>query len=129
MNPNCTRRIDSTVVSQPLFLLNNRLVHDWSLGFAQRIERDAGKDLVAQVERACLIAWGRPLEADERQVAAVGLAGLIEQWREQPARGEAKPEESEKSEKTERELATPELLGLADFCQALFNTGEFLYVD
>ena len=127
MNPNCTRRIDSTVVSQPLFLLNNRLVHDWSLGFTQRIEREAGKDLVAQVERACLVAWGRPLEADERQVAAAGLARLIEQWREQPAKEE--DQKDEKSEKTERELAPPELLGLADFCQALFNTGEFLYVD
>jgi hypothetical protein len=110
-----------------LFLLNNRLVHDWSLGFAQRIEREAGKDLVAQVERACLVAWGRPLEADERQVAAAGLARLIEQWREQPAKEE--DQKDEKSEKTERELAPPELLGLADFCQALFNTGEFLYVD
>jgi len=129
MNPNCTRRIDSTVVSQPLFLLNNRLVHDWSLGFAQRIEREAGKDLVAQVERACLVAWGRPLEADERKVAAAGLARLIEQWREQPAGEETQDKKEGKSEKTERQLASPELLGLADFCQALFNTGEFLYVD
>ena len=40
MNPNCTQRMDSTVVSQPLHLLNNKMIYELSRALAERVERE-----------------------------------------------------------------------------------------
>ena len=138
MNPNCTRRIESTVVSQPLFLLNNRLVHDWSLGFAMRVQSAVGNNVSDQVGHACLLAWGRPPRDTEQQAAEAALRSMVEKWRAETREteqaisdqeGEVTHPFSVASRRERRNQASPEVLGLADFCHALFNTGKFLYVD
>ena len=76
MNPNCLERRGSTVAPQALHLLNNGMVRQLAEAFARRVEREAGKDAQKQVERAYLIALGRPASEREREVGVAALGRL-----------------------------------------------------
>lgn len=117
MNPNCTRRQDSTVVSQPLYLLNNGVIHDLAGDFARRVAEEAGDEPGDRVDRAWLLAFGRPITNAERNVSLAGLEQLTADWQTQLADS---PDESGPS---------PADRALADFCHTLINSADFLYVD
>jgi hypothetical protein len=112
MNPNCLERKRSTVVSQPLHLLHNRMVHDLSRSFAERVRREAGDDLQRQIDRAAVIAWGRPPSGPQHQAARESIERLAQSW-------------SESSDPPD----DPRQQALADYCHALINSAAFLYVD
>ncbi len=65
----CARRESSTHALQALELLNGRLANDLAGAFARRLRREAGTDPAGQVERAFLLASGRPPAARERDLA------------------------------------------------------------
>ncbi|HZY88095.1 MAG TPA: DUF1553 domain-containing protein, partial [Gemmataceae bacterium] len=74
-------RAVTTTPLQALALLNNALVLRTARDFAERLEREAGGDVGRQVRRAYLLAYGRPPNAAEaelatRAVRAHGLAVL-----------------------------------------------------
>jgi cytochrome c553 len=75
----CARRESSTHAPQALELLNGRLSNDLADSFARRLEREAGPDPERMIDRAFLLAMGRPPTSDER---ILSLAFL----REQPLR-------------------------------------------
>ncbi len=56
----CARRESSTHALQALELLNGKQANDLARSFARRLEREAGPDRAQQVERAYLLAAGRP---------------------------------------------------------------------
>ena len=62
----CPRRNVSTVAPQALTLLNNPFATEMANAFAERIQREAGDEPGAQVERAFALAFQRPPEAAER---------------------------------------------------------------
>jgi hypothetical protein len=98
----CSRRDVSTVPLQPLFLLNDPFVRDRSRRFAARVRSNAGDDAGSQVDVAFELALGRPPDESERHMCAEFLAD---------AGSRATNDD-----------------GLVDFCQALFNLDEFLYI-
>jgi mono/diheme cytochrome c family protein len=116
MNPNCTQRRNSTVVSQPLFLLNNRTVYELAASFASRVRSEVGDDPTAQFERAFLLAYARPPSDEERQVGLRSLVELSKLWQ---SRAEKQP--AGKLPVSER--------ALADLCHILLNSAAFLFVD
>jgi hypothetical protein len=61
----CPRRNRSTVAPQALSLLNSPLAVTAAKKFAERVEREAGADHKAQVERAFALALQRQPAADE----------------------------------------------------------------
>jgi mono/diheme cytochrome c family protein len=61
----CPRRNRSTVAPQALSLLNSPLAVAAAKKFAERVEREAGADRKAQIERAFALALGRKPAADE----------------------------------------------------------------
>jgi hypothetical protein len=71
-------RAVTTTPLQALALLNNALVLREAEQFAERLRREAGPDVDAQVRRAYLLAYGRPPDAGElaRARAAVREHGL-----------------------------------------------------
>tara|TARA_R110002111_G_scaffold82364_3_gene129804 strand:- start:250 stop:1149 length:900 start_codon:yes stop_codon:yes gene_type:complete len=110
MNPNCTERKNSNVVSQPLLLVNNRLVHDLADHFARRVRAEAGEDPQQRIERAYQLAFQRPPTPAETELAlnSIQLLSL-------PA------EEGTKSESAQN--------GFTEYCHVLLNSAEFLYLD
>jgi len=91
----------TTTPTQALTLLNDPLILRQAALFAQRVEREAGADPAQQAERAYRLAFGRSPTASERTLAVQFLKN-----RKSP----------------------PDSTPLADFCHAVVNLNEFVYV-
>jgi hypothetical protein len=97
----CARRHVSTVPLQALYLLNNDFAFERAKAFARRVEALAGADRERQVEAAFALALGRAPDDADRAAARRFFAGQ-----------EGEPR-----------------LGLIQFCQALLNVNEFVYLE
>jgi hypothetical protein len=103
-------RAVSTVSPQALALMNNEFVLQQAFFFAERVAKEAGADKRAQVVRAFEIALNRPPNAKEIEWSLSFLKSQAEGF---ARRKDEKPEES----------------ALRDFCHAIINLNEFVYVD
>lgn len=115
MNPNCIQRMDSTVVSQPLHLLNNQMIYDLAGSFADRVEREAGPDLQRQIQHAWLVALNRSPSDEELKISLQALSELATKWQTELG--------AENRSQSARHNA------LRDYCHALINSAAFLYID
>ncbi len=113
----CERRVSSTVATQSLLMMNSSFALEQAGYFAQRLRREAPGDLTAQVTRAWQLAHQRPPLAVEEDLAVQYIAQQVQQMQQQPAADPAAP------------AADHELAALANLCQALLCSNEFLYVD
>lgn len=95
----CARRNRSTVAPQALILMNNQVLHIHAARFAERLEKEAGGDKEKFVKLAFEHAYARVPSKEE---IARSLAFL--------ASG-ASPQAAQR-----------------DFCQAIFNSNEFVYI-
>ena len=104
MHNSCARRAVTTTAPQALLLLNG----DFALERARRLGADLARqfptDDAGLAARAYRLAWGRPAADDEVQLAVKFLAAQTAALHSRDA-------------------------AVADFCHALLNTNEFLYVD
>lgn len=122
MNPNCTVRKNSTVVSQPLLLVNNKMVYDIAALFAKRIQAQTGGDSKKQVDAVYQLAFQRDPLPEERKIALASLRLLGQSKEATMPLVARKPEEAKKQNKTAHD-------GLSNFCHVLLNSAEFLYID
>jgi hypothetical protein len=113
LNPNCEIRNRSTVAPQSLLLMNNEFVLAQSQALAQRVIDLAGKNRREQVRLAWRLALSQ--EPDESNIDAA-VAFVAEQ-------------EQELSVQPPDKAPPAETGALASFCQALFSSNAFLYVD
>ena len=103
-------RAVSTVSPQALALMNNEFVLQQAGFFAERVVKEAGKEKRAQVIRAYNIALNRA--PSEKEV----------EWSLSFLKSQAEGHAQRKSEE-------PEKAALRDFCHAIINLNEFVYVD
>ncbi|HZY90999.1 MAG TPA: DUF1553 domain-containing protein, partial [Gemmataceae bacterium] len=104
----CPVRPVSTFAPQALILLNGPFLQGQAKALAARLAREAGPAAADRVGRAYRLALGRPPRPAELRLALDFLAGQAELLRDRPDAGRA---------------------SLADFCLALLNCNEFLYVE
>ncbi len=112
MEPNCERRVVSTVATQSLALLNSDFVQEQARACAQRVKELTGPEGTegARVERLWQLVYSRaPREAE--------VSAALDYLQAQTA------------EFTAQQSKTPAELALASLCQILFSSNEFLYVD
>jgi len=76
MTPNCVDRVDSTVATQALHLMNNGMIDDLADSLARRVAQEAGGDPKQQVEKLYWMALSRPPDDEERRLSMEGLAKL-----------------------------------------------------
>jgi hypothetical protein len=76
MTPNCVDRVDSTVATQALHMMNNGMVDDLADSFAKRVAQEAGDDPKQQVEKLYWMALSRPPDDEERKLSVESLAKL-----------------------------------------------------
>jgi len=78
----CERRNRSTIAPQALLMMNNNFVIMEARFFAERVRRESGDDVRAQVERAYRLALSRPPQESELSAATAYIRstpnGLIE---------------------------------------------------
>jgi mono/diheme cytochrome c family protein len=110
----CGQRVNTTVAPQALAMLNDPFVRLRSEEFSQRLQREAGSDLNAQIKLAFQLGLARQPDEEEFSVAQAFLTG-------QAAARQLH------DTKLAEEAATA--LALTDFCQMLFSFNEFIYVD
>ncbi len=112
--PNCTIRNSSTVAPQSLMLMNNEFVHHQSEVFAAQVCKDVGKDLRTQAR----FAWVSALATQPTQAQLDSTVTFLEST----ARDLAHLNSEKEPELNMRKA-------LSVYCQALFNSNAFLYVD
>jgi hypothetical protein len=109
----CGRRDQTTVAPQALSLLNDAFVRTRAVEMAARLIGEGG-DEASLANRAFELALSRLPTASERSAA-------IEFVKSQTARRQARD--------AGKAAAEVRAAAVADFCQALFSTNEFLYID
>ncbi len=112
------RRNVTNVPTQALTLLNGGFVNQQAERFADRLEREAGAEPAAQVERAFLLTVCR----SPSQVERATLLGFLErESRNRLAEG-ARAEGALTGDQARHEA-------LVQLCRAIFNMNEFVYPD
>lgn len=102
MHHSCPRRTQTTTAPQSLLLLNGELALEQARTWATRLRSQYGSDLPALVNAAYRQAFARAAVADEVQAAAEFITV---------------------------QSAASGADAIADFCHALINANEFIYVD
>jgi hypothetical protein len=120
----CPVRSVSTFAPQALILLNGPFVQEQSKALAVRLLREAGSDCEAQVRRAYQLALARPPRASELALAREFLASQTTLLRDRLRARQRVELVAEAPDTTEPAAAA----ALADFCLALLNSNEFVYV-
>ena len=103
-------RATSTVSPQALALMNNEFILEQAKFFAERVTTEAGADVNQQIARAFQIALHRKPSVKEQDWSLNFL-------------------KSQTAGYTQRKQERPEVAALRDFCHAIMNLNEFLYVD
>jgi mono/diheme cytochrome c family protein len=104
------QRNTTTIAPQALLLMNNPFVRSCAESLAKRIAPPESKPLADTVTHAYLVALGRKPTARELDVSVAFLK-----------------EQTAAYQKDGKNNATQ--LALADFCQALMESNEFIYID
>jgi len=121
----CPRRNATVTPTQPLALMNDEQVMDWSRVLASRVLNDSGLSAEQQIERAYCLAFSRAPKPEESKSILEFLdqqSGLI-------------AERMAKSDKVPMPDAVPEGMpparaaAFVDVCHALLNSNEFIYMN
>ncbi len=118
MNPNCIERAESTVVSQALYLWNNKMMYELSHAFANRIEGEVTESLTDQVDHIYMLAFNRPPSAEEQSLGIAALGTLAEVLTQ---------ELTDLGTEKQRELILNR--ALTEYCHTILNSAAFIYVD
>jgi hypothetical protein len=79
-NASTAQRGSSTTTLQALYLMNNPFVHEQARLFAARLQREGASD-AERIERAFLLAFGRPASAEDRALSLAYLGQVREKLR------------------------------------------------
>ena len=99
-NATCDRRRTSVTALQSLAMYNGELINEEAKHFADRVRKEAGPNVRAELQRAFELAFDRRMNAREE-------SRLVDFVMSAPT-----PQE-----------------GLAGMCRILFNSNEFIYMD
>ena len=102
------KRNESTVAPQALAMLNSPFIRELSGGFAKRVRPDAKTSLADAVTSAYRLALARTPSSSEKEAMQTFIKAQTAS-----RKGQANAEE----------------LAVRDFCQLLFCSNEFVYVD
>lgn len=112
--PNCTQRPTSNVAPQALMLMNSDFIVAMAAGFARRLMDDSPREQTGQLRRGWELAFNRV--PNDNQLRAAGSF-----FRTQLATLQEDLPELDDSARHQ--------LALTTYCQALFSSNRFLYIE
>jgi hypothetical protein len=121
----CGRRGTTTTALQALTYLNSDQTVDWARAFAGRVIAQAGADRSRQVDAAWRMAYSRPPSGPEKDTALTFLDqdAKTVAGRNEPGAKLTVPDNLPAS------VDATEAAALVDFCHALMNSSEFVYIN
>ena len=139
MHNSCPRRDETVTAPQALELLNSAFTDEEAHRWAKRLAAEFGQERAAIIRGAFQEGFGRLPTEDELKGARDFLSAELNYERDEAAAKlpsqaaiapNGKPALAGRAPSTAAaENSTPEMEALADFCHALINSSEFLYVD
>ncbi len=121
----CPRRFRTVIPSQSLQLMNDALVLKWSQALASRVLNDGGLQPAQQVGRAFRIVLSRaPQPREEKEVL-----NFLDEQSTLIAGRLANNEKVLLPENPPAGVDPAHVAAFVDFCHALLNSNEFLYVN
>jgi len=126
MHESCARRSQTTVAPQALMVLNSGMIINFAKSFAERLRTEHPRaDVPTTVRHAYLLAFCREPSEDETKMAVRFIARqrqmAAEAYRDADANGGAA--------ELPKDMELPMVAALTDFCHALMNANEFIYID
>jgi len=121
----CPRRNATVTPTQPLALMNDELVMDWSRVLATRVLDDRGLSAEQQIERAYRLAFSRAPKPKESQLVLDFLNQQSALIGERLAKGEKVPVPDSIPEG----MAPARAAAFVGFCHILLNSNEFIYMN
>ena len=106
----CPVRQTTTVPTQALTLLNNRIVGEQARAMAQRLTREAGNDVEKFVRQAWLLSYSRTVGEAELKLA-LNFISVAEDAKTKAGKPDARS------------------AALVEFCMGVMNTTEFIYTN
>jgi hypothetical protein len=138
----CPRRYETLVPTQALTLMNSATTHDQAHEFARRLYSECGSNLERISERAWLLAFNRPVSPPEKRRVLEFFHQRAESFRKSGVLVTAMHEDRLEANKSADNLGNephppsePRAFAawletaLTEFCLALFNANEFVFVD
>jgi Protein of unknown function (DUF1553) len=119
------RRSVTSVAPQALTLFNGHFVNEQAVHFAGRLEREAGPEPAAQVERAWRLLLGRSPKPAERAAALEFLAAEKKHLLAEASAPQNAPEKPDEK----ADVPDPARRALIQLCRVLFNLNELVYPD
>ena len=118
MHNSCSRRLTTTTAPQALLLLNGDFTLERGQALAETLHKRFGGDEARMIASGYRLAWNRQPSTEEIQLGLRFLSKQTEKLRtRQRADGGA------------MDGAAARRAALTDFCHALLNTNEFLFID
>lgn len=126
ISESCATREVTTVTPQVFALFNSKFAHEQSHALAQRILREVGQDPEKQIDRAFELSLQRKPSASEK---AKSLA-FLGQPSPSSLTNLTRAEGSEPQARSPLVDTTTAYKGsLSDFCMAMFNINEFIFLE
>jgi hypothetical protein len=117
LHNSCSRRVNTTTAPQALLMLNGDLTLENARTWAGKLLARHGSDDGTLVAQAYRFAWGRPATVEEVGLGVRFVAAQVERLQKRAAGLRTMTPADARS------------AAVADFCHALLNSNEFLYVD
>jgi hypothetical protein len=121
----CPRRNATVTPTQPLALMNDELVMDWSRVLASRVLDDSGLSSEQQIERAYRLVFSRAPQSKESQLVLDFLNQQSALVAERLARNEKVP----LPDSIPEGMAPARAAAFVGFCHILLNSNEFIYMN
>jgi hypothetical protein len=121
----CARRYATVSPTQPLVLMNDDLVREWSRALAGRVLNDGGLSPEQQVERVFRIVFSRAPNRDER----IAILDFLKQQAAEISTRLARDEQVAMPERVPQGMDPARAAAFVDLCQTLLNSNEFVYVN
>jgi hypothetical protein len=121
----CPRRYATVTPTQPLALMNDEMVMEWSRVLASRVLNDGGLSAEQQIERAYRLALSRAPKTEESESILDFLnrqSGLI-------AERLAKNEKVPLPDAVPAGMSPARAAAFVDLCHTLLNSNEFIYMN
>ena len=121
----CPRRYATVTPTQPLALMNDELVMDWSRKLATRVLNDGGLSPEQQVERAYRIVYSRDPKPEETKA----ILDFLSQQSSLLAERLSKNDKVPLPDVVPQGMDQAKAAAFVDLCHTLLNSNEFIYMN